>query len=252
MNANQAPPVPLRANSLALAFQDVITVILRVRYRTQRVSDANSFRESIRKMILTAAQEGRNLGYDDATSKMALYAIVGFLDESVLNSGDPTFAEWGRRPLQEEMFGGHFAGEYFFKHTTELLNANDSPAVADALELHAVCLLLGYRGKYAFGDNGEISQIIRRIREKIGRIRGALYICRVAEAPAVATGPVGDPWVTRLLLLTAAMFLLALISFGAYYALLGSTLGGVQTAGNVMPIATHAASVLAAFFGGAR
>ena len=248
----QAPPPPLRANSLALAFQDVITVILRVRYRTQRVSDANGFRDSIRKMIAAAAAEGRRLGYSDATTQMALYAIVGFLDESVLNSGDPWFGEWARRPLQEEMFGGHFAGEYFFKHTNDLLNQSDSAEVADALELHAVCLLLGYRGKYAFGDNGEISQIIRRIREKIGRIRGQLALCRVAVAPEVAPGKSGDAWVRRLLLLTAAMLLLVLVGFAGYYFLLGSTLSAVHSAAFLLPssgLSPIAGSVIA-FAGG--
>lgn len=246
MSPTQAPPPPLRANSLALAFQDVITVVLRVRYRTQRVTDVNGFRDSIRKMIAAAAGEGRKLGYSDATTQMALYAIVGFLDESVLNSQDPTFQDWARRPLQEEMFGGHFAGEYFFRHCNELLNQNDSAEVADALELHAVCLLLGYRGKYAFGDNGEISMLVRRIREKIGRIRGQLYLCRVAEAPEVASGRKGDPWVTRLLLLTAAMILLVLLGFGGYWFLLGNTLSGVHAAALAIPsLAHHATGSLA-------
>jgi type VI secretion system protein ImpK len=95
------PAVPQsRTNSLALSFQDVITVILRMRYGTQRVADATGFRASIRKMIAAAVQEIRGLGYSDASSHMALYAIIGFLDESVLNSQDPTFADWARRPLQ--------------------------------------------------------------------------------------------------------------------------------------------------------
>src|SRR5665213_3466130 len=182
MNPNEAVQA-LRTNNLALAFQDVITVVLRVRYRTQRVADANAFRESIRKMIAAGAQETRRLGYSDATSQMALYAIVGFLDESVFTSQDPTFHEWSQRPLQEEMFGGSFAGEYFFRHLADLFNQPDSAELADILELHAICLLLGYRGKYAFGDNGEIPNILRRIRERIAKIRGPLYLCRVAPRP---------------------------------------------------------------------
>ncbi len=247
----QAAPPPLRANNLSLAFQDVITVVLRVRFRTQRVSDAAGFRDSIRKMIAAAAGEGRRLGYSDATTQMALYAIVGFLDESVLNSGDPVFQEWARRPLQEEMFGGHFAGEYFFKHTEDLLNQADSAEVADALELHAVCLLLGYRGKYAFGDNGEIAQIIRRIREKIGRIRGQHVLCRVALAPAVAPGKSGDAWVRRLVMITAAILLLVLLGYAGYSVLLSGTLSAVHSAALFLPSSSisHAASTLITFAG---
>ena len=220
----------LRSNSLAFAFQDVITVILRVRYRTQRVADAAAFRESIRKMIAAAAVEARRTGYSDGTTQMALYAIVGFLDESVLNSQDPTFADWLRRPLQEEMFGGHFAGEYFFRHVAELLHQQDSAEGADALELHAVCLLLGYRGKFAFGNSGEIHSLVGQIRNKIARVRGPYALCRVADAPTVTAGRGGDRWVRRLLWATAAMVVLCLLAFLGYTLLLGNKLSNVAAA----------------------
>jgi type VI secretion system protein ImpK len=233
-----------------MAFQDVITVILRVRYRVQRVADANGFRESIRKMIAASVQEARRLGYSDQTSQMALYAIIGFLDESVLNSQDPTFQDWSRRPLQEEMFGGHFAGEYFFRHVNELLNQPESSEVADALELHALCLLLGYRGKFAFGDNnGEILGIIRRIRDKIARIRGNLTLCPVREAPAVAAPPTGDPWVRGLLVATALLFVVVLLAFGAYWFLLKTGIDGVQARLN-LPALTRSNTALASMLGG--
>ena len=238
MSTTSVPSLPpLRSNSLAFAFQDVITVILRVRFRQQRVADVAAFRDSLRKMIAAAATESRRAGYSDATTQMALYAIVGFLDESVLNSQDPTFADWLRRPLQEEMFGGHFAGEYFFRHVGELLQRPDSAEVADALELHAVCLLLGYRGKFAFGDGGEIPSIVRQIRDKIARVRGPLALCRVAEAPAVKAGPSGDPWVRRLLWSTAALLLLCAVAFAGYWVGLGSKLDGLALNGSGAAVA---------------
>jgi type VI secretion system protein ImpK len=229
---NPAAPAPdltaLRSNSLAIAYQDTITVILRVRYRVQRVQDANAFRDSIKKMILAGAQESRRIGYSDATAKMALYAIVGFLDESVLNSQDPAFADWARRPLGEEMFQGHFAGEYFFRHVDELLNQQDTQEGADALELHVLCLLLGYRGKLAFGSEGDAQMLIRRIREKIARSRGPLVLCRVREqAPGVAATP-SDPWIKRLVLITAVVAVCVVIAFAAGYLLLTSQLSSVH------------------------
>ncbi len=227
MNPNDVLP-GLRSNSLAMSFQDVITVILRVRYRTQRVSDVAGFRDSIRKMIAAAVQEARRIGYSDKTSTMSLYAIVGFLDESVLNSQDPTFQDWARRPLQEEMFGGHFAGEYFFRHVDELLNQQESAEVADALELHALCLLLGYRGKFAFGDHGEIANILRRIRDKITRIRGPVSLVPARPAPPVSTAASGDPWIKRLVLTTVLSLVLVLVAFAAYTLFLHTGLEGVR------------------------
>ena len=221
-------PAPLRSNSLAFAFQDVITVIVRVRYRTQRVADATAFRDNIRKMIAAAATESRRLGYSDATTQMALYAVVGFLDESVLNSQDPTFADWLRRPLQEELFGGHFAGEYFFRHVNELLNQPESQEGADSLELHATCLLLGYRGKFAFGESGEIYNLLRRIRERIDRVRGPAALCRVAPAAAVAAPPRGDPWVRRLSVACVLIAAVCLVAFAAFWFLLDGKLKNIS------------------------
>jgi len=236
----------LRTNSLAIAFQDVITVILRVRYRVQRVSDVAGFRESIKKMIAAATQETRRLGYSDATAQMALYAIVAFLDESVLNSQDPAFQDWARRPLQEEMFGGHFAGEYFFRHVNDLLIQQDTHEGADALELHALCLLLGYRGKLAFGNETEVQALIHRIQDKIARIREPLVLCRVQPQPPVMTAPPADPWIKRLLFATVGMGVLLVIAFAAGYLLLTNELSSVQA--ELRPLIVHAPTQVLALF----
>jgi type VI secretion system protein ImpK len=222
-------PALSRTNSLGLAFQDVITVILRMKHRLQPVADANAFRTNMRKMISAAVQQVRALGYSDETSQMALYAMIGFLDESVLSLQDPAFAEWAGKPLQAEMFGGFFAGEYFFRHVSDLLNRPDTAEVADALELHAICLLLGYRGRFAFGDAGEIYNIIRLIREKIYRIRGPVSLMRVQTTAEVRQAPRKDPWVRALLIATVVLVLLTVAGFGVYFALLQSGLGSIQT-----------------------
>lgn len=219
-----------RTNSLALAFQDVITVVLRMRYGSQRIPDAAAFRGNIRSMIGTAAGSVRTMGYSDATSKMALYAIIGFLDESVLNSGDPAFADWARQPLQEEMFGGHFAGEVFFQNVSALLNAPESTEVADALELHAILLLLGYRGRYALGNAGEVQGILSRIRDKIARIRGPLVLGRLNEAPEIKPQAKRDRWLTSLWIAAGTLAALVILFFVVYTLTLGSGLSAIHTA----------------------
>ena len=226
MTAAAVSPTARRSN-LASAYQDVMTVVLRVRFRTQRVADAEAFRDSVRKMIAGATTQARQQGYSDATTQMALYAIVGFLDESVLNSHDPTFADWLRRPLQEELFGGHFAGEYFYRHLTKLLQDPDSPEGADALELHAFCLLLGYRGKFAFGSDGEVHSLLQQIRTKIARVRGPFALARVEGAPPVAKTLPGDPWFRTLVLVAAILLFCCLLAFVVFHSILGSNLSAL-------------------------
>ena len=225
MTPSASPALPeIRTNNLALAFQEVFTVILRTRFFLQRVENADSFRATLRKMISAAVKDASAMGYSDEASKMAIYAMIGFLDESVLNSKDPTFADWARRPLQEEMFGGHFAGEYFFRNVTDLLNRPESTEVADVLELHAICLQLGYRGRFAFGDASEIQTILQRIREKIARIRGNYALFRPVETPAAPPAPKGDPWVGPLAIAAILLAVFTILAYAGYIFILGQAL----------------------------
>ena len=236
----------IRTNNLALAFQEVFTVILRTRFSLQRVENADSFRATLRKMISAAVKDASAMGYSDEASKMAIYAIIGFLDESVLNSKDPTFADWARRPLQEEMFGGHFAGELFFRNVAELLNRPESNEVADVLELHALCLLLGYRGRFAFGDASEIHSILQRIREKITRIRGSYALLRPAEAPAAPPPPRRDPWVLRLAIAAVLLLVLTALAYAGYVVVLGQSMPSIsESVHPALPAAHTSATSLA-------
>ena len=73
-----------------------------------------------------ADQEARNRGYTAEDARLASFAVVAFLDESVLNLQNPVFAGWPRKPLQEEMFGGHVAGEIFYQSLQRLLERSES------------------------------------------------------------------------------------------------------------------------------
>jgi len=169
-----APPVTRTAN-LALIFQEVLTATVRLRSNRQAVNDAESFRHHIREALRTAAQEARNsAGYATEDIKMATFAVVGFLDESILSAQNPLFANWPRRTLQEELFGTHMAGEIFFQNLQQLLGKPDSADLADLLEVHYLCLLLGYRGRYSVGGAGELQATMQATADKIHRIRGPL------------------------------------------------------------------------------
>src|ERR1039457_4594353 len=219
-----APQEMMKTNNLALAFQEVFTVILRTRFFVQHVENADSFRATLRKMISAAVKDASTMGYSDEASKMAIYAMIGFLDESVLNSKDPTFADWARRPLQEEMFGGHVAGELFFRNVTELLNRPESPEVADVLELHALCLLLGYRGRFAFGDASEIHSILQRIRDKITRIRGSFRLFRPSETSAAPPRRKADSWVRVLAIAAILLAVFTVLAYVGYVLILGQSM----------------------------
>jgi len=221
----------VRSNSLALCFQEVLTAILRVRFQRQQVQDAEGFRAQLRRSLQAAMQEARSAGYSSDTVQMAVFATVAYLDESVLNLQSPVFADWARRPLQEELFGGHLAGEAFFRNLQALLAGQDSAEIADALELHCLCLQMGYRGRFAFGDSGELHQLLHLARARIERMRGAPRLMPAVAAPEVPPARGRDPWTRTLAITACALAVLTVAGFGGYELLLGSGVAQVQSAG---------------------
>ena len=218
-------PTAPRTDNLALIFQEVLTAIVWLRSNRQELSDAESFRYSIREAIKAAIQEARNHGgYNAEDIKMATLALVGFLDESVLNLRNPMFADWPRKPLQEELFGIHMAGEIFFRNLEQLMGRPDSADLADLLEVHYLCLLLGYGGRYSIGGKGELQGITTATGDRIKRIRGASYdpFMQLLDEPEVVKAT-EDPWVKKLLIVAAACFVLVLALFLTFKIVLGSS-----------------------------
>jgi type VI secretion system protein ImpK len=219
-----------RTDNLPLIFQEVLTAVVRLRSNRQELSDAESFRFYVREAIKSAIQEARNKGgYNADDIKMATLALVGFLDESVLNLRNPMFADWPRKPLQEELFGIHMAGELFFRNLEQLMGRSDSADLADLLEVHYLCLLLGYGGRYSIGGKGELQSITTATGERIRRIRGASYdpFLQVFQEPEVVK-PTEDPWVKKLLIAAVACFVLVLALFITFKITLGSSASEVR------------------------
>ena len=189
-----------RAENLAYIYQEILTVIVRVRQNRQAVSDANAFRANIQAGLRSAEKDAVKKAYAPDDIRNATLAVVAFLDESVLNSSNPVFSSWHSMPLQEEMFGHHVAGETFFENLEKLMSRQDSHDVADVLELYALCLLMGYKGRYGLSGPEATRPIIDSSLEKIRRVRGPLV--GLSPAWAVPEGGVTlakrDSWVLPL------------------------------------------------------
>src|SRR5262252_6993294 len=126
-------PSPVAGSNLALIYQEALTSIVRVRSGRQAVSDAQYFRNQFREALRLAHDEARLRNYADEADRDARFAVVAFLDESVLNLRSAVFADWVRKPLQEELFGVHVGGEIFFRNLERLMGQVDSPVLADIL-----------------------------------------------------------------------------------------------------------------------
>jgi type VI secretion system protein ImpK len=217
-------PANRRRDNLAIVFQNLFTVIVRLRANRQVINDAQAFRAQMQSALRAGEKEGISKLYPPEDVRLATFAIVAFLDESILNSANPAFSDWARMPLQEEMFGHHRAGEVFFENIERLLTRSDSHGVADLLEVYSLCILLGYKGKYGLSDLDSVRPVLDAIAEKIRRVRGPLP--GLSPGWAVPEGNIrtteGDPWIRRLAVGALAGVFVALLFFVIFKLLLGS------------------------------
>lgn len=231
-----------RTQSLASSYENALTIILRLS-SLQQQSAANSadFRTSIRAALRAAMEQAKAIGYSSEINQLAFFAVVALLDESVLKLQHPAFADWAQRPLQEEMFGHNRAGEVFFDHLRTLLARQDSQETADVLEVYCLCMLLGFKGKYALGSSigyaaggaatgtwgtsrsgGEIHTLIKQCREKIDRIRGQMAFLPDPPTPQVKQIATVDPWSRGLGIAAIVLFVVLLLSFAGFWFALSS------------------------------
>ena len=199
-----------RGWNLALGFQEVFTAVVRLRYNRQAVLDAETFRAQMRQALRVAEQEARSRGASPEDVKQVIFAVVAFLDESVLTSRNPVFVNWPRLPLQAELFGHQLAGEIFFQELQKSLNRSDSQETADLLEVYYLCMLLGFKGRYAAGN--DLRSVMAVTQEKIRRIRGPIGALSPRGAiPADAVRMVQSDrvsrWLGRAALITAGLVL---------------------------------------------
>ena len=217
-----------RGWNLALAFQEVFTAIVRLRSNRQQVTNSEAFRGQMKQALQRAEQEARSGGYKTEDVRQVLFAVVAFLDESVLGSRNPVFADWPRLPLQTELFGHQIAGEVVFQELQRTLGRADSAETCDVLEVYGLCLLLGFRGRYAAAGAGDLQSLVTAIQEKLRRVRGPsgpLSPRGLLPSDAVRVAH-SDPWVRRLGILTISIVVLTVIAFVIFKLVLNSGLSG--------------------------
>jgi type VI secretion system protein ImpK len=219
-----------RGWNLALAFQEVFTAVVRLRFRRQDVPDAEAFRAHMKQALRAAEQDATSRGYTADDVNRATFAIVAFLDESVLGLHNPAFADWPRLPLQAELFGHQLAGEVVFQELQKVLGRPDSAEVADLLEVFQLCLLLGFRGKYAAGGRGDLTSIMAAIKQKIDRVRGPSPLSPRGAIPAEAVRMASsDPWIRKLSWGAAIALVATIVLFVIFKVALNSGISDLST-----------------------
>lgn len=233
-------PMVIAPGRLAGALQEFITAVVRLRADRQPVNDAVAFRAQITQLLARAEQDAIGMGFTPADARLAMFAVVAYLDESVLNVRNPALAEWARRPLQDELFGAHMGGEWFFQHVEQLLARPDSPELADLLEVHQLCLLLGFHGKYGATDSSQLHTITSRVAERIGRLRGPAGDLAPAWRPPADRVDANDPLLRTFTIVALSCFVLLFSLWGTYAFTLRNTRREIRSLAPAVLAATSA------------
>jgi type VI secretion system protein ImpK len=230
-------PTQRRRDNLALIYQNLLTVVVRLRANRQPINDAAAFRTQMQNALRSAEREAIAKLYPPDDVRLATFAVVAFLDESILNSTNPAFSDWARMPLQEEMFGHHRAGEVFFENADKLLTRADSHGVCDLLEVYLLCILLGYKGRYGLSDQDSVRPVADAITEKVRRVRGPQP--GLSPAWAIPEGAMRatqtDPWIRRLGIAALTSAGLAVLIFFIFRLLLGGAASSVRALTIIFP-----------------
>lgn len=217
-------PNLMEHETLAVIFQEPLTAVVRVWANPQMTQDPYGLRESMKAALKASIDDARRKSFSEEETKLAMFAIVAYLDETILTQNQPAFADWRRKPLQEEMFGVHIAGEIFFQNLENIIRQPDSLSNADLLELYALCISLGFQGRYSAGGRAELKRIVDGCMSKVRRIRGNMPPLSPSgllpgNDAVIATG---DPWLQRLVYIGGGLCVLAIVSFVVFKLMLGS------------------------------
>jgi type VI secretion system protein ImpK len=130
------------------------------------------FRTQIRKALEQAENFGQSHGYIQDDIRLASFAVIALLDETILNSSNPAFRDWAQKPLMLDLYDTLHAGETYFEYLSAMLKRGEDNRTIDLLEVYLLCLLLGFRGRYSSGNEDQLRFWRDPLVEKILRNRG--------------------------------------------------------------------------------
>jgi len=111
-------------------------------------------RAKIDRAIVNGATGLSEGGYSEDQYQLALFAVIAFIDETILVSPWEHKDLWKKELLQTKYFDTFNAGTVFFEKLNNL-SAFD-PAEKDIREVYYYCLSLGFCGKYYGSENKDL------------------------------------------------------------------------------------------------
>jgi type VI secretion system protein ImpK len=174
------------------------------------------FRDKVIALLNAQEERAKSYGIAAEAFKEARYAVLSWVDETVLNSGWPHRNQW--QHLMLAYYGTLNAGTEFFRR----LNALPSHA-NDIREIYYLCISLGFQGELAFGEGlRELHALKQKIYKQLSASGGDIrqnYSRLFPEAyQKINAAPQAAPKSNRIWYMTAAS--LVILLFAVYWFLL--------------------------------
>jgi type VI secretion system protein ImpK len=181
-----------------------------------RVGDREEFQVHLAESLAKIDGGLSDFGIPAGFYEIAKFAVVAFIDESILASADRPL--WAGYTLEQRLWRRRIAGEAFFIYLDKLEKEADSLAICNLLELYCLCLMLGFKGKHTGGDEKEICEIINRLHQRTRRIRNAdaMLAPDGALPPEPPLREPVDRWAKSLKIGAAAVCSIALSSYAGF------------------------------------
>jgi type VI secretion system protein ImpK len=156
-------------NDLITFAGPVFDLILRL--KSGIVAPSNDLRPKVAAMLTDFEKRAERYRFNPKIVSVSKFALAAFVDETVLMNNFPMRDQWEKYALQLEYFGEQLAGNKFFEKLEAMLGQID--VTKDAVEVYYVCMLLGFKGRYAVYEQEKLLEIMQRTANalvKVGKI----------------------------------------------------------------------------------
>jgi type VI secretion system protein ImpK len=154
---------------LAEICSDCFMLILQLRTASD-FGDPEVLRRRIKELFDKMERECKREGIAFEDIEMARFALVAFIDESVLSSEWSQKEAWLANPLQLELFNRYDAGEEFFVRLEQLRQRPQ--AHAEVLEVYYLSMALGFKGRYQLQEQERLRYLMEDTLSDLRRVTG--------------------------------------------------------------------------------
>lgn len=148
---------------------DCLMLILQLR-TTNEYGDAEILRKKIMEFLDDFERKSLTAGIEQTKVQASKFALVAFIDETILGSDWTNKVNWLAEPLQLKLFNSFNAGQEFFTRLEQLRQRQRENA--DVLEVYFLCMSLGFRGKYQLEAPEKVRIIIDELHQDLNQYLG--------------------------------------------------------------------------------